>query len=199
MITKIKTKDLKHLTRDIKLEKIKKHNIIIAPNGWGKTQLIKAIRDKLFQDCSRCDIKLDFSNEFKKEPKGVYFSINEELDSRAIRESVNLFDGDTYCSRLVESVTKSELSNGQDQQRTLKLFSEEVIKEGFIWFLDEPEKSLDIVELSELINNILKLNAQIFIITHSPLFIMNDKFNKIILDENYYEKAISIIKKEYKL
>lgn len=194
MVERLITKELKHISEDIDIDNIGKHNVIIARNGWGKTTIIRAIRSKLFEDINRKDIRIKFSDEFIADPKGVYFTINEELDARAVRESINPNDGDTFNARFIEQITKSELSNGQDQRRTIEMFLEQLIKPNTIWFLDEPEKSLDIVQQNELIKKILKSECQTFIITHSPLFIQNDKFNKIVLDREYYSQVKTILK-----
>jgi predicted ATPase len=189
MITSIISNNLE-FTPDVNINNITQKNIIIAGNGWGKTQLIKSIRSKLFEKHQRIDIKLKFTKDFIRKPKGVYFLINEELDSRAVKDSVNPFESSTYCSRIVETIHKSTLSNGQDQKRTINGFMNELIVKDTIWFLDEPEKSLDLVELSNLIEKIVKLDSQVFIITHSPLFINDERFNKIILDKSYYNELV---------
>jgi energy-coupling factor transporter ATP-binding protein EcfA2 len=197
MITKIKTNQLNYLTKDVDLNypnQIKQYNIIIAPNGYGKTQLIKAIRSKLFEKTKRKDVELDFSEEFKKDPKGVYFTINEELDKRAIGSSINTNDSKSFLNKTMEYMHRSELSNGQEQKRTIDMFLKQLILPETIWFLDEPEKSLDIVQLDLMIKKILSLNIQVFIVTHSPILINNENFNKIILDEEYFKKVENILK-----
>ena len=194
MIEKVITQNLRYMDTDINIDNISEHNVIIARNGWGKTTLIKAIRSKLFEDNTRKDIQIKFSDDFMADPKGVYFTINEELDARAVKDSINSNDPITYTARFIEGITKSELSNGQDQRRTIEMFLDSLIKPGTIWFLDEPEKSLDIVQQHELIKKILKSNCQTFIITHSSLFLQNKNFNKIVLDEDYYTKVQKILK-----
>lgn len=195
MITRIKTEKLMYLTKDIDLSgnDIKQYNVILAPNGFGKTQLIKSIRNKIFENQKRKDIRLDFTDEFKENPKGVYFTINEELDGRAIKDTINSYDSNTFISRTLESMHRSELSNGQEQKRTIEMFLDNLIQPETIWFLDEPEKSLDIVQQDILMKKILSLNIQVFVVTHSPLFIKNTKFNIIPLDEEYYKKVLTII------
>jgi len=193
MITKINIKKVPNTKHAVELLDIKKHNLIIAPNGWGKTQMVKEIRNKLFEDRENDNISISFEKGFMDNPKHVYFTINEELDKRAIQASISPFESDSYGTRLVKSMSLGEMSNGQGQLDLLTDFAEELIYPGCIWFLDEPEKSLDIVQVDKLIKKLLSLDIQVFIISHSPLFIKNKKFNKIILDEKYYKKAISLL------
>ena len=193
MLTKIKIKEIPYTNKSVEILDIKKHNIIIAPNGWGKTQMIKAIRSKLFEDTDDKNVSMAISKEFMENPKHIYFTINEELDQRAIGNSINPSDSSTYAARLVKSVNLKEMSNGQGQLDLLNDFSNDMVYAGCIWFLDEPEKSLDIVQINKLMKKLLSLDIQVFIITHSPLFLKNDKFNKIILDEDYFKKAMKLI------
>jgi len=193
MIKRIKIKEVPYTNKSVNISEIQNHNLIIAPNGWGKTQMIKAIRSKLFEDTENTNVGIAFTEEFMQNPKHVYFTINEELDQRAIKESINPFDSGSYGSRLIKTMSLGEMSNGQGQLDLLSDFTNDMIYDGCIWFLDEPEKSLDIVQVDKLIKKILSLNIQIFVISHSPLFLRNEKFNKIILDEKYYNKSMKLL------
>jgi predicted ATPase len=193
VITKIKIKEIPYTEKSIDISKITNHNLIIAPNGWGKTQMIKAIRSKLFEDTQTKNVSLSFTEEFMQNPKHVYFTINEELDQRAIKDSISPFDSSSYGTRLVKTVNLQSMSNGQSQLDLLSDFSNDLIYSGCIWFLDEPEKSLDIVQVDKLIKKILSLDIQIFVISHSPLFLKNKKFNQIIIDQKYFDKSIKLL------
>ena len=173
------------------INNIKKKNIIIGRNGFGKTTLFKSIRKNII-DRDRNEVQLKFSDEFISNPKHVYFTIPEELDGRAIKDTISPFEADSFVPRTIKTIEMSEMSSGQEQKDILSMFQNNIVYDGCIWFIDEPEKSMDVIELDKFIKYILKLDAQVFINTHSTTLLNDKRFNKIILDEEYNEKMINI-------
>ena len=195
MITSIKIKHIEHFpVDDLIIDKITKKNILIGRNGFGKTTLFKSVRAWVIEQ-NRDEIDLSFSEDFMNNPKHVYFTLPEELDGRAIQKDISPFDSKTFMSKTVKSMQMSEMSSGQEQRDILDMFKSDAIYDGCIWFIDEPEKSLDVVELDKFIKYLLKTDIQVFINTHSPTLLNDNRFNKIVLDNDYYAKIIPILKK----
>jgi len=195
MITSIKIKHIEHFPIDgFTIDKITKKNIFIGKNGFGKTTLFKAIR-KWVVEQNRDEISIFFSEAFMESPKHVYFTLPEELDGRAIQKDINPSDSKTFMAKTVKSMQMSEMSSGQEQRDILSMFKSDAIYDGCIWFIDEPEKSLDVVEFDKFIKYLLTSDIQVFINTHSPTLLNDNRFNRIILDADYYEKIHKIFKK----
>jgi len=192
MIEKIKIIKIKNYPNEnVLVENIKKKNIVVGRNGFGKTTLFKSIRKNIV-DRVVGEVGLQFSKEFISDPKHVYFTLPEELDGRAVKETINPFESDTFVPRTMKTMQMSEMSSGQEQKDILTMFQNNVVYDGCIWFVDEPEKSMDVIELDKFIKYILKLDAQVFINTHSPTLLTDKRFNKIVLDEDYNDKMEKI-------
>lgn len=193
MIEKMKVLKLDHYPQEnVVIDGIGKKNLIVGRNGFGKTTLLKAIRKNIMQG-SQNEVLVQFSKEFFEDPKHVFFTIPEELDGRAVRDSVNPYESDTFVPRTIKSMQMSEMSSGQEQKDILEMFKNKVVYDGCIWFIDEPEKSMDIVELDRFLEYIHKLDAQVFINTHSPMLLSDERFNKIVLDQEYAQKMGKIL------
>ena len=193
MITAIKVNALENFPhKDFLLGNIKKKNIIVARNGYGKTTLFKGIRDWINNE-DRDSVDLEFTKDFIDNPKHVYFTLPEELDGRAIQSSISPFEASSFIPKTVKYMEMSEMSSGQEQRDILTMFRDNAIYDGCIWFIDEPEKSLDVVELNKFIKYILKADVQVFINTHSETLLKDSRFNRIVLDEDYFDKAKKIL------
>jgi len=195
MIEKIKIEKINNYPEEgVLIENIGKKNIVVGRNGYGKTTLFKGIRKNIMERVVG-EVGLQFSKEFIESPKHVYFTLPEELDAKAIKETINPYEADTFVGRTIKTLEMSEMSSGQEQKDILTMFKNEVVYEGCIWFIDEPEKSMDVIELDKFIKYIHKLDAQVFINTHSPTLLNDKRFNKIVLDKKYNEKMEKILSK----
>jgi len=189
MITSIKiNKDFEFKDRIKKLPltiKGKNINVIAAPNGYGKSTIFQSIKDTLFKTPVN-GIKLNFTQSFIDNPSEMYFMSPYEVNGKALLNSANPFDSEQYNYSIIEGYKRIHLSSGQETKEMLLDFKVLAKKDNRIIFLDEPEISMDAVELYKFKETLKNINnIQIWIISHNPLFVLEDEFNVISLDEDY--------------
>lgn len=163
----------------------KQINIIVAPNGFGKSTIFDNIKSTLFEKPVE-GINISFTDDFRKNPAEMYFMSSHEINGKTLLQNANPFDNDQYNYSITEGFKRIHLSSGQETKEMLLDFEVLATKANRIIFLDEPELSMDAIELKKFIDIVKKLNnIQIWIISHNPLFVLDDDFNIISLDDNY--------------
>ncbi len=196
MITKIeisKNFDMKDRVKQLPIEiDGKQLNVIVAPNGFGKSTIFNSIKTTLFEKEVK-GLDITFTEDFKNNPSEMYFLSPHEINGRSLLNNANPFDQEQYNYSLIEGLKRINLSSGQETKELLLDFEVLASKENRIIFLDEPELSMDAVELNKFKNIVKDLkNIQIWIISHNPLFVLDDTFNVISLDEEYLKEFRSI-------
>jgi len=189
LITNIKiTKDFEFKDRIKKLPiniEGKKLNVIVAPNGFGKSTIFNSIKVTLFDNPVK-GMKISFTDEFIKNPAEMYFMSPHEINGKSLLKDANPFDAEQYNYSIIEGFKRVHLSSGQETKEMLLDFEVLASKENRIIFLDEPELSMDAVELKkfkEIVKNLT--NVQLWIISHNPLFVLDDDFHIVSLDNDY--------------
>ena len=197
MITNIKVEDtfaLKDRINGSLPIKIKgEHiNVIVAPNGYGKSTIFQSIKDTLFDKPVK-GLKIQFTQEFIDNPAEMYFLSPSELSGKSLLSNANPFNQAQYNSSLIEGYKRCHLSSGQETKEMLLDFETLAATDNRIIFLDEPEISMDAVQLFNFKESLKKINnIQIWIISHSPIFILEKEFNIISLDDNYLKELKAI-------
>ena len=141
-------------------------NLLVGPNGSGKTSILTAITKRSKDVEVRTSDKLTFyAFDFEKD--------NPRKDP--------MFQGAWQVAMMFSSHGESNIAiiNGIVRDE----MSENVI------IMDEPEQALDcdnLVKLSQLLKETKA--TQVLIATHSPFLILDPKFNIIELSEGYLDK-----------
>jgi predicted ATPase len=176
----------------------------VGENGCGKTTFIESLAFKLglnkfgggknfkldesskpvFSDFLSFDMSLmKFKDAFFFRAEN-FFNLEEELEKYSYsginkKELVYEYTGSSKNFR--------EMSHGQG----FKAFFENRVRQDGIYIFDEPESALSVqsqIEFLFLLKELIKLNNQIFIITHSPIILsfpnaeiydISDNFSKV--------------------
>jgi len=160
-------------------------NVVVAPNGYGKSTIFQSIKDTLFKEPIE-GLKIKFTQSFIDNPAEMYFMSPYEVNGKALLSSANPLDSEQYNYSIIEGYKRCHLSSGQETKEMLLDFEVLAAKDNRIIFLDEPEISMDAVQLFKFKESLKKLtNIQIWIISHSPIFILEKDFNIVSLDDDY--------------
>lgn len=189
---------------------------IIGQNGSGKTTLIESLAYNL--GLNKFGGSLNFIQNKSLQPElSKYLTISKSIvkyEDAFFLRAENFFDLQNELDSNYGEDLKHQYTGGEKSFRELshgqgfRAFFENRIRKNGVYIFDEPESALSIqsqIEFLFLIKELIKLNNQIIIITHSPIIlsfpnaiiyeVSKEEIKKIKYNESFvYQDSIHFLK-----
>jgi predicted ATPase len=197
--------------KDVNIPLIPGVNVIASSNGSGKTTIMNAIKEKIFPPTNslaellgKTEERIAIDDEsdglnitIERKPdtpmKPYYFFSIKDMDARKMLGEVTPYDENAGYKMAIWH-DRAAMSHGQATFELVRDI-EEFSKNADVIFIDEPEIALDANKIGELADTLKRIgnDAQIVIISHHPLLILNKNFNVVELDgsKKYQKQALS--------
>jgi predicted ATPase len=168
-------------------------NVLVAPNGTGKTTLLNAIESLVFNPEGTEGVLAETLPHKQGRSNVFFFSVKglEPKDKLATDDPANAMD----VKEVALWFTRLRLSHGQINQELMEDITE-IAENGTagLIVIDEPEIALDPNNIFQLIQRLKALckETQFIIVSHHPWFVLNKDFNIIDLNPDIDAQKVAL-------
>lgn len=164
-------------------------NLLVGPNGSGKSSVLRSLREGLDPKNKKSE-KIALIEGDREEEFVLYWASEEHP------RLPSAFDPEYDMLSQVQSIFSSR---GQAQTRTFQdwLMKTKSQAKGAIYLLDEPDVSLDLPRVEDLITlfrYMCALPSQVIVAVHHPLLVLHPSAHIIELEEGFIDKTKALFR-----